>query len=262
MSDRAEILARVRLPKGDKRYLTMTDAARLLGVTRQRISQLVKKGVEVTVEKPFREASAYAPTAPPTLQQTNNPAPPVNTPTDLNAVLSPIGEKPANPQPQPNQTNSAPKGSAENPEIVGKVTDVDPEDAAAGRDLLKYLIRVGRDAVAKFVYNCKPDDPKMLELKDPNEFLKLALKRNQDKAAPLGKLTRGWWGLGIGAILEGLRLILIADPGESKPEEKKPEAPKAGPMPEKPVAVEAVTEPEAPRRLSLQDKVNLFNGGK
>jgi hypothetical protein len=175
-------------------------------------------------------------------------------PVDLKAVLDPV---------------APPPGAAPGPITVNAVPieGIDPDDAEAGRELLSWLRRGIAEFAAKFVYKAKPDDPRLEKLKEENKFLKVALKRNSDKAAPLGWFTRGWVGLAVGFGIEFIRVALTFPPPAPGASPAKPAAPPPGPetaptAPPVTTVQENVEEAVGRQRLSIEDRLRIFNKGK
>jgi hypothetical protein len=253
MAERREVFDKIR-----RKEITVTDAAKLLGISRTRIRQLMDK----------QEAKAPpAPPAPPAIRIVNaGPAPsrpdpvPVKQPdqvdatpagpVDLKAVLDPV---------------APPPGAAPGPITVNAVPieGIDPDDAEAGRELLSWLRRGIAEFAAKFVYKAKPDDPRLEKLKEENKFLKVALKRNSDKAAPLGWFTRGWVGLAVGFGIEFIRVATTFPPAAgAKPAATPPkpveDAPSAPPI----TTVEQVRDDvEGRPRPTVDERIRMSQGG-
>ncbi len=260
MSERREVFARIRLPESDPNRLTVTAAAKLLGISRTRINQLMKKQDKAPAPAPaapaFKVVSPSAPTqerpaaAPAPSPAPTNPDAPPTGPVDLKAVLDGAGG-PAAPQATPVE--------------AVRMDGIDPDDAEAGRELLSWLRRGVAEFAAKFVYKAKADDPRLEKLKEENKFLKVALKRNSDKAAPLGWFTKGWVGLVVGFGIEFVKVALtFPAPAQARPAAgatPKPveEAPTAPPV----TTVEEVrAEADGPRRLTIEERLKLYNEGK
>lgn len=266
--ERSEVLRRARLPGGDPNRLTVTDAAKHLGISRTRVTQLLKK----QAAKAARPAPAPAPippaapppaapgfrivtpepmptppAAPPAGQPPAVPEPPPAPPKDLNGVLNPAGAPPVNTPPPPG--------------------DVDADDAEAGRELLGWIRRGAAEFAARFVYKANPDDPRLEKLKEENKFLKVSLKRNSDKSAPLGWFTRGWLGLALGFGIEFVKVALTFPktvgpaprPGDPPPPgpASAPTAPPVSTIEENHDQVEGRT------RLTIEERIRLSQqGGK
>jgi len=85
--------------------------------------------------------------------------------------------------------------------------EINPKRVAAGRKLAEICTGGLARTVARRVYNVPPDDPRMEELKKPNEILDLALDNNDKNMDRLGRLVVGLPGLLIGAFIEFFRVI-------------------------------------------------------
>jgi hypothetical protein len=140
---------------------------------------------------------------------------------------------------------------------------LDPEDIEAGRELIKMLrFKLGK-WVAKMVYSVKADDPRLAQFEEDNGFLKVAMKRNADKAAPIGKLSKGWKGIIIGLILEGARVVATFGMDGLNKDGEKADSP-AAPVPKAPEAPPPPPPPDpgptvpTPVRKSLAEKVAAF----
>jgi hypothetical protein len=108
------------------------------------------------------------------------------------------------------------------------VSGVDPDDVEAGRELLK-LVRLNMGALtAKLVYKVKETDPRLEAFKQENGFLRVALKRNQEKAAPLGKLAAGWKGIILGFAAEVVKVVMTFGSDDVSEEKKSDDAVAAG----------------------------------
>lgn len=260
MADRREVFDRIR-----RKEISVTNAAKLLGISRTRIRQLMEK----QDAKPAPAPSPAAAPAPRVVQPDPQPSKPASAPAssaatpevapagpvDLKAVLDPVAAAP----PAPGAT----------PVEATRIEGVDPDDAEAGRELLGWLRRGMAEFAAKFVYKAKPDDPRLEKLKEENKFLKVALKRNSDKAAPLGWFTRGWVGLAVGFGIEFIRVALTFPPPTSKPSSQTAPAPSpAASVEDAPTApptktVEEVREEiEGRPRLTIEERLRIFNEGK
>lgn len=244
MSRREEIIAAVRDGK-----LKKSKAAVLLGISRQRVGQIVKE------VKPMTDAAAPAPapadTAPPAAAAAG-PSGWGSAPKDLGEAYKPIGETPSPaalpPKPPPLKVDAVP------------MTDDDVEDAKAGRSLINSFLDYGRKFVARVMYpDAKEGDPRLAELEKENDFLAVSLKRNQDKTAPLGWLTRGWKGLLIGFTIEVLRVAIA--PGPKKQGEQAAPASKAEATVHDFPSREKSEEAPKPRR-SLEEKIAAMNLGQ
>lgn len=261
---RRETLDRVR-----RKEITVTDAAKLEGVSRTRITQLLKKN-------PAKPSPAAAP--PPVVvvqprpmgeQATPPPAPtlPPPGPGNLADVLAPLAPAPgASPVPGPDYVvfTKIPLDAA------GKPLDPDHADNVdAGRELLGWIRRGVSEFVAKVIYKANPDDPRLDKLKEENKFLKVSLKRNQDKAAPLGALTAGWWGLAIGFVVEMVKVATTFPAKPSPAAGPKPPAPSqpspADPGPSAPdvrtvqEVRKEIEEGTGPKRLTTEERIALMN---
>lgn len=233
--------------------LKKNKAAQLLGVSRQRITQLYAAWLKR--KEPKMETVKVAPAAPtpPPVE-----SPPVPPPRDINEVLAPVGGAPVPPAAPPPTTppKESPPQDAPPPPAPGP-EPVDPEDAAAGRDLVKWFVRGFKEGLARLVFKIKKDDPRMTEIREENEFLRIAIKRNSEKAAPLGKLTKGPVGLLIGSVIESIKMaFVISDEPDNlpvTPHSVKPSAPKSEdytPPPQE--------DPPA-RKMSLDEKIAAAN---
>jgi len=203
-------------------------------------------------------ASGVDPAAPPA---------PVAPPSSLAEALAAVTTPPRDP-PSP----SSPSGSAgpASPPVPpptpgpSAYAALDPEDVEAGRELLKMLrFKLGK-WVAKMVYSIKEDDARLKQFEEDNGFLRVAMKRNQDKAAPIGKLSKGWKGIIIGLVLEGARVIAAFGmdgpdkKGEDKADSPAASPPKAADAPPPPPPAPA---PDAPPKKSLAQKIADFRSG-
>lgn len=250
--DRRDVLERIR--KGE---LNQTSAAKLLGVSRQRVNQMYakwrkKQGVPVAKNPdpaPAPHFEVVKPAADPLkdIFESEHPAeplPPAPPPKNIDEVLRPVVTV------VPDESGPSPEPSKTLPPDAPHVPDggegIDPEDAEAGRELLSYGRKLLAEAAAKWG-NVKD----VSSLKEENKFLKVALKRNSDKAAPLGWLTRGWKGLLIGVIIEGFRVVLLMEPPPPGPSSKIPNA-----EPEQPATILPGEEQEPSRpRKTLAEKI-------
>lgn len=186
--------------------LSRAKAAKILGLSRQYVGQLVKN----------RKAKMNVPPAAPSPAPSLAPSPSAPTIPELPPTAAP--EVPAeNTAGAPSlaqileEANAPPPGAPlpPPPPIPAAVPlAYDPEDAAAGAELLE----MGRGGLAAYVgtriFGLKADDPRLDALREPNKFLARALKRNESKTALLGSLTGGLLGLGIGYAAEIGRAIL------------------------------------------------------
>jgi hypothetical protein len=254
--EREDVMRRIKLAidsPGHRDGLRKNKAAQLLGISRQRVTQLYaawtkKKGAPKMEPKP-----------PPPVVQPEAPA--VPTPTDINAVLSPIGGSGALPPPPPPPVAPGPD------DVVFKyVPDdgappqgepVDAEDAAAGRDLVRWFVRGFKEGLARWMFKIKKDDPRMAEIREENEFLRIAIKRNSEKAAPLGKLTKGPWGLAIGSLIETIKMAFVI---EDKPDDLPATPFKVVPRNDDPPPPPAKRGENEPRRpMSMDEKIAAAN---
>jgi hypothetical protein len=248
---RHETLERIR--KGE---ITVTDAAKLLGVSRTRVNQLLKKQPSAKPVAPAAPSLAPFKVVSPDPEPSKAPAPPPPAadpaaapptgPVDLKSVLEPVAPAAA---PGVTPVNAVP------------IDGVDPDDADAGRELLGWLRRGVTEFAARFVYKAKADDPRLEKLKEENKFLKVALKRNSDKAAPLGWFTKGWVGLAVGFGIEFIRVAMTFPPVKepAAPPVPKPveEAPTAPPV----TTVDQVREQaEASLRPSIEERIRMSQG--
>ncbi len=255
----AEVVARVRAGE-----LTQTAAGKLMGCGRNRVQQLVKKAGGVLVQKPkpvvLAQEAPHVPADPGGVPPVAPAGAPRETapPPDLKAVLAATGQSPDPPRP------SIAVDAVPHVEQSEVDRQLEREDAEAGAELLKLIPVTLGEAAAKYIYRVDPDDPRLEDLKESNGFLRVTLKRNEDKAAPLGWLTRGWKGLAIGFAIEIGRVVMRLSPITAKPGEPSPEDPPATDKDQagrdlhtkrgRDKAVEAAPGP----RLSLAEKVALF----
>lgn len=256
--NRAEVWKKVH----DKR-MSQTDAAKLLGISRQRASQLYAKWKKKNVMEVPIVSGMQQPTGPDPLDDVfgNPPIPaeplPHALPKSVAEVLAPAA--PMDTVPEAGGVASAPERIPTRTE--SSASEVDPEDASAGRELITYARKLLAEAVAKWA-GAKKDDPEFQTLAKENEFLRVALKRNSDKAAPLGWLTSGWKGLIIGAALEGLRIFLLTPKSQTVPEQvteaivtPETERPAATPDGDNPHATGEPEEPPQEKRPTLAEKI-------
>jgi hypothetical protein len=85
----------------------------------------------------------------------------------------------------------------------------------AKKIILKFRAGILRSAIRYF--GISPTDPDVLELlprdmqaegpKGGASFLEMILDENQDKTQKVGKLFRGWLGMGFGTIIEGFEMV-------------------------------------------------------
>jgi hypothetical protein len=102
-----------------------------------------------------------------------------------------------------------------------QTTEARPQeiDQAAARMakkiILKFRAGILRSAIRYF--GISPTDPDVLELlprdmqndgpKGGPSFLEMILDENQDKTQKVGKLFRGWLGMGLGTVIEGFEMV-------------------------------------------------------
>jgi hypothetical protein len=256
MAERREVFDRIR--RGE---INKSAASKLLGISRTRITQLMKREA-VQAAKP---AAAPVPAGPRIVQPDPAPAPtkkpeqPAGIPSadpapagpvDLKAVLDPVAP-------------AAPAVTVGPIPVDGEGKPIDPDDAEAGRELLGWIRRGAAEFIAKVIYKAKADDARLEKLKEENKFLKVALKRNSDKAAPLGWFTRGWVGLVVGFGIEFIRVATTFPPAAgAKPAATPPkpveDAPSAPPI----TTVEQVRDDvEGRPRPTVDERIRMSQGG-
>jgi hypothetical protein len=150
--------------------------------------------------------------------ETNMSAP--EPPQSLDEILKPLSTSGAGaPPPAAVPTNGGSGGGpAVIPEVVGPATvDFDPEDADAGREMIGWA-RDGSVWLAAKMQKMNPDDTEVEKLKKPTKFFNLSLKRNGEKMAPLGALTKGVRGLVLGTLIEFGRALFLF--WKAKPKEE------------------------------------------
>jgi hypothetical protein len=264
---RKEIIDQVRARK-----MKHQDAAKHLGVSKARVTQLVQAADkrEAKAAALFAPKPAAPPPGDPGFEIVKDPAPaptpeamggaptvPTPDPVNLKSVLGPTGQSP--------DPSTVAAEAAQRP--VAPVSAVDPDDVKAGRALLKLLnINVGK-ATAQLVYDVPEGDPRLAEFNEHNGFMKVAMERNSDKAAPVGKLSSGWKGILIGLIAEGVRVVAKFGWAEFK-EKMAEEKAKVEANPPAPAAVaETPKPPENPvspaatvpgPKLTTQQKIDAF----
>lgn len=275
MADRLATFEKIR--RGE---LTKKAAAQLLGISRTRITQLMNRqdkkakgappmGTSPAVVKPSPVDPLKSVFDGPT------PEPPPASPGNLDDVLRPINPPAA---PVPAGGGGAPPEKIAVDAVPHDQEAVNPEDAAAGRALIRWVTKFCREGMAKYVYRVPATDPRMAELREENEFLGIAMKRNSEKAAPLGALTNGWKGLIIGYTMEVIRVAFAlagskpsSGAGATPPAPARPPAPPPNPSqaptappPESKSVREVRDDIEAPARprLTTEERIALMNQGK
>lgn len=207
--------------------LSYTKAAKILGISRQRVGRIIADRRKLKMPSPSPKPAAPAPAdvQPPPA----DPAPPAaggvppERRNELEELLrkadaGPLGAPPTSPPPP------VPPGPA-----------VDPREAEAGKELSKMLTSNVGVLLASKVYKVNATDPRLAALRKPNRFLELSLDLNQDKTAVLGRWAGGWKGLGIGILIELARAVwtcedLGLDPAASVATGAAPPEPPAGPV--------------------------------
>lgn len=206
MIDRRGVLDQVKAGK-----LSRAKAARMLGLSRQYIGKLVSgKGAAPMNSKP-----APALTAAPLSPSPAPPAPAVATPTEPPPAAAGDGAAkplslaeilarakagaPGTPPQQPAAAPGAPPPPAAAPAI-------DPRDVEAANALIAEGQTFLVESIAVYGFGLKSTDPRLKEVQEPNAFMKIALKRNEDKTSGLGALAGGWKGLIAGVVLEIFRV--------------------------------------------------------
>lgn len=230
--------------------LKKNKAAQLLGVSRQRITQLFAAWLKKENRK-MDNVLNPKPSPPPAPPE----SPPVPHPKDINEVLAPTGGggtvPPPTPAPQPSPEPKPDVPPDAPPPPQGE--PVDPEDAAAGRDLVRWFVRGFKEGLARWVFKIKKEDPRMQDIREENEFLRIAIKRNSERAAPLGKLTKGPVGLVIGSVIESIKMaFVIGDSPDDLPVTPHQVKPAAPPPPKR-------EEDEPARKLTIDEKIELAN---
>ncbi len=253
---------RIKVMEDIKRgTLKKNAAAKLLGVSRQRITQLyaafLKKGAKM--EEPIIVTAGSGPDKVVPVEF----VPAIPAPADIKAVLDPIGQKPVDAPPPPTQgAAGSPPTPPPTQGAAGGESPVDPEDAAAGRDLMKWFVRGFKEAVGRWLFNMKKDDPRLAELREDNEFLKISIKRNSEKAAPLGSLTRGWWGLAIGAAIEVVKGAFVVTDGDDAPAKVTPSTVVKSETPRAEAPTDNADVPASEtKRETFEEKIARMNGG-
>jgi hypothetical protein len=210
MASRKEILDEVRAGR-----MTQKKAAVLMGVSAPRINALLKtkKYAAPSLAAPvamLRNPPAYTP--PPVLPPPVTPAAdaaalppgPVAEPSSMADVMAPLADS----GPGPAASGAAAAPPAPPGATSAALAAVDQDDVDAGREIFKlFKIKLGKWS-AKMVYGIKEEDPRLRGFDEDNAFLRIAAKRNQEKAAPIGKLTKGYKGLVIGLIIEVARVVI------------------------------------------------------
>lgn len=186
--------------------LSRGKAARQLGLSRQYIGKIVK---EMTM-KPAA-APAPAPVISPAIPLSPPPAPSPEAPS---APVAPGAPKPKTLQDLLREMNGGGPAAAPGAAPAGlppppsAPAEYDREDAEAGAELFEMARGGVSTYIGTRIYGLKPEDPRLDALRTPNKFLARAVKRNEAKAAVVGKLTGGWLGLAIGTGAEVLRALL------------------------------------------------------
>jgi hypothetical protein len=238
---RADILARVMTGKA-RGGLNQTQGAKMLGISRQRMVQLVKR--EHEKERDVRDAAmmsrsadsapcAVKPPGPPPILRPDPlaevfPEPdsgPVAPPANLADAVGAGGAGDMGGTFTPDSSEPIPDGEQRTTEERQAAAAFDPEDAEAGRELLKVINTWMARVMARVFYKIPKDDPRMSDFKEQNGFLKVAVKRNGDKAASLGWLAKGWKGLIIGYGIEILRVVIALAPEKDEPDAAAEDAP-------------------------------------
>lgn len=255
--ERESVMRRIALKKTQPKHkdaLTGESAAKLLGISRQRVSQLFnawKKKNGGNVETPKPEPVKEIPVG-----VIPEEVGPVETPKNLDEVLAPIGGSGSAPPESKPAATPAPDTS----KAGEQAPPIDPEDAAAGRELIRWMRRGLTEFTCRFILGMKKDDPRLQEMREENEFLKLSIKRNSEKAAPLGSLTKGFLGLLIGSTIEIVRGFFIVGDNGGVPSKVTPHEEVEKPREESPK--DNADRPDEPSpRMSLEEKIKRMNGG-
>jgi hypothetical protein len=151
--------------------------------------------------------------------------PKTSLPSSLEELMRGPSPGPAT-SPEVTATSTESKPSADptpgaSPTSTQTATEARPQeiDQAAARMakkiILKFRAGILRSAIRYF--GISPTDPDVLELlprdmqndgpKGGPSFLEMILDENQDKTQKVGKLFRGWLGMGLGTVIEGFEMV-------------------------------------------------------
>lgn len=206
----------------------------MLGLSRQYVGQLVKRpkpGPAIVFPAP---TIASAPKEVPPVTVTPPAAPPPAVPEapkgdgapTLKSILDAAGAGSPGYVPE---AGGAPPVAPPPPAPGAPQASYDPEDAEAARALIAEGQQALGETIAVYAYGMKADDPRLKGFQETNAFLKIALKRNDENIAVVGKLTKGLPGLAIGAFLEILRVARVVRSFDKGPAEETPLRPAASP---------------------------------
>lgn len=222
--------------------LSRAKAAKILGLSRQRVGVIVK-GRQMKTPPPAAPTGA-APSPPPPPASGGGPAN-----AAAGAWAAPEGRSSL--EDLLKQANAGAPGAPPPPPPLVMPTGApgaDPEELEAGRELVGMATGGLGRAVAVDIFGASPEDPRLAPLEKPTKFMDLALKRNEGKCAFAGKLTGGWIGLLIGTAVEVWRAVRLCRRLGLEPPPAAPQKP-AG----TPAAAQAETDPEEDVPLPGED---------